>query len=96
VAGAAANAEDEQPPSALAHLGQAGRHGVEQSTIERTAELGDKLRVPGAMLADRHGDNSLAGRRPKGAPAFHLGCAAHAAEWTQSGAATRLELKLPG
>src|SRR5439155_22381059 len=64
VTGAAANAEDKQPPSALAHLGQAAGHSVDQSTIERTGELRDELHIPGAVLADRHSDDSLAGRRP--------------------------------
>ena len=39
VAGAAADAEDEQPPAALADLGDAVNHCVDESSVERTGEL---------------------------------------------------------
>ena len=67
VARAAADAEDEQPPSALAHLGQAAGHRVDQGAVERTGELRGGLQISGAVLADRHSHNSLAGLPPKGA-----------------------------
>ncbi len=54
MAGAAADADDEQAPAALAQRRQAARHLVDLFAVDRAGEVGDRVEVAAAVLGRRH------------------------------------------